>query len=88
VADEKLVYAIRELFPFLGQAQRTLNLDEDEYYDDRQMQSVLNWAGIPLKELTEGQTDRERNRRNRSGKDDRERARERRDALRRFNPNG
>jgi hypothetical protein len=88
VADEKLVYAIRELFPFLGQAQRTLNLDEDEYYDDRQMQSVLNWAGIPLKELTEGQTDRERNRRNRQGKDDRERARERRDALRRFNPNG
>ena len=84
VADDKLTYIIRELLPFLGQAQRTLNLDDSEYYGDRIDQSRLNYLGIPLKFLTEGQQQREASRRRRAAGrgDEREAARR----LRTFSP--
>lgn len=62
--DERLAYAVRQLVPLLGKAQRLSG--DDEYYKDRQLQTILNELGIPLKQLTEGQTQREMSRRERS----------------------
>jgi hypothetical protein len=85
VADEKLIYALQELFPLVGQVDRVApQLGSDEYMQERTLQNRLNYLGIPVKELTPGQTEAEKRRRKRQGEKDRdwEEARER--ALERY----
>ena len=83
VVDERLAYALRQFLPPLAQAQRLIP-SEDEYYGDRNLQSLLSYLGIPLKQLTEGQTSRERERRLAAVKYADYDEEQRREALRRF----
>jgi hypothetical protein len=59
-------------------------LGSDKYMQERTLQNRLNYLGIPVKELTPGQTEAEKRRRKRQGEKDRdwEEARER--ALERY----
>lgn len=63
VVDERLTYALRGLIPPLAQMERLSGANE--YYADKQLQSVLNYLGGPIKLMTSGQVDREANRRDR-----------------------
>lgn len=64
VMNEKWAYAIRGLNPLAAQSQRFFG--DDPYYGDKRSQSILNWAGIPVKQLTKGQKSAEQKRRNRA----------------------
>ena len=66
VIDEKLGHAARGLVPVVGQVQRMFG--GNDYYDDKLAQSRLNWAGIPVRQLTPGQQKREKERRERERK--------------------
>lgn len=68
VIDEKLAYALRQLIPPLSQSQRLFG--GDPYYEDKRAQSMMNWMGLPVKQLTERQTTGERKRRDREAKSD------------------
>lgn len=63
VIDEKLGYSVRGLMPLIGQLQRVMG--GNDYYDDKLAQSRFNWAGIPVRQLTPGQQQREKERRER-----------------------
>ena len=61
VVDERVGYALRNLFPLLGQYQRLVS--NDPYYDERRAQSVAGYVGLPIKTLTSGQQEAEARRR-------------------------
>lgn len=83
VIDERLGYVLRQLLPTLAQGQRIIP-SQDPYYGDRTAQSLLNFAGVPLKQLSEGQVTRERERRLFEEGLAESRNRARAEALRRF----
>jgi len=83
VIGEKLDYALHQAVPTLAQGQRLIP-SGDDYYGDRNLQSLMGWLGIPLKTLTEGQTEAEQRRREFGQGADEEEARRKADALRRF----
>jgi hypothetical protein len=66
VVDEKLAYALRGLIPPLAQTQRLTG--DDPYYSDKRSQSVANYFGLPIRQLTPGQKKAEADRRAREAK--------------------
>ena len=64
VIDERIPNALLDLLPTLSQANRLGGVGD--YYDDRQIQSVLNFLGIPVRQLTDDVKQRELDRRRRA----------------------
>lgn len=61
VVDERLPYAVESLFPLFGQGERLI--PTQDYFQQRKFQSLLNWLGLPAKQLTRGAIDSEVRRR-------------------------
>lgn len=62
VVSEKTAHTLRGLIPLLGQGQR-LGSGED-YYADRRNTKLMNYLGLPLKELNQAELDGEKKRKN------------------------
>lgn len=61
--SDKMLYALMNLNPTLGQAERLF--PSSETYKDRQLGSFLSWAGLPFSQVTAGSRDSEARRRQR-----------------------
>jgi hypothetical protein len=63
--SEKLNYALMGLFPPIGQAERLL--PATDLYEGRQTGSILSYLGVPVRQVTEEQREREERRQRREG---------------------